>query len=304
MSKWDYNSVINTLTYLDVSSANAKLRRIENELSRPVRDPVADREGLAYMANFKLEQIFDKLLARDRNMERDGSAREYLETELLTLEVIDHDPEDFDRPNYATKVDHLRQDLLYRRKKLAEKFGPEGQRYVEDLIQLPYLIHKTRQGYVYEAAYQAQKGSWLLGGAGVALYAVGLVLIVIAALMPTIWDGMLLGMMDGNASYFLAPVLMVAGLGVVGATAVLRFLSQARVKAGINAAKKRAGYAGNVALLRGKAAKDRAYYNSSPFGPNTADRHSVPAETQSEKLEAIAVLERQLTEAQRWLEAN
>ncbi|WP_109809194.1 hypothetical protein [Sphingosinithalassobacter portus] len=304
MSKWDYNSVINTLTYLDVSSANAKLRRIENELNRPVRDPVADREGLAFMANLELEKIFDKFLMRDREMVRDGSAREYLETELLTFEVIDHDPEDFDRPNYASKVDHLRRDLVYRRNKLVEKFGPDGERHIQDLIQLPYLINKIREGYVYEAAYQAQKGSWLLGRAGVALYAVGLALTFLAALMPAIWDGSLLKMMDGNASYFLAPVLMVAGIGIVGATAVLRFLSHARIKAAVAAAKKRVGFAGDVALLRGKAAKDRAYYNSSPFGTNTADRHRVPAETQPERLEAIKLLEGQLAGATRWLEAN
>ena len=68
--KFDYNSVMNTLTYLDVSSANAKLARIENELNRPVRDPQAEREALALMADLELEKRFEKLenmLAGARN---------------------------------------------------------------------------------------------------------------------------------------------------------------------------------------------------------------------------------------------
>ena len=106
--KFDYNSVMNTLTYLDVSSANAKLRRIEDQLNRPVRDPAADREAAELMTNFKLEESFDKLLVRDAKIEKDGSAREYFQTEILALELVNHEPEDFDRPSYAAKVDQLR----------------------------------------------------------------------------------------------------------------------------------------------------------------------------------------------------
>ncbi|MAN75358.1 MAG: hypothetical protein JKY71_07730 [Alphaproteobacteria bacterium] len=302
--KFDYNSVMNTLTYLDVSSANAKLRRIEDQLNRPVRDPAADREAAELMANFKLEESFDKLLVRDAKIEKDGSAREYFQTEILALELVNHEPEDFDRPSYAAKVDQLRYATFKRRKELAEKFGNEGRRRIEDLIQLPSLIERTKKAYVFEEARRAHKGSWILNGAAIPMYMLGALLVGAAAWLPTYWDGPFLDVMNGDESYRLAPILFASGLGVVGAVAVIRLLVFLRIKTKIGRAKRGVNYEGNVPVSLSKAAKYRADRNARPTTQHTLDRHKFDDSSQDGLKTGLKKLEKMLMDARHWLEKN
>ncbi|WP_084419802.1 hypothetical protein [Henriciella litoralis] len=302
--KFDYNSVMNTLTYLDVASANAKLRRIEGQMNRPARDPVADREAAEFMANFKLEALFDKLLARDAKIEKDGSAREYFQIELLALELVNYEPEDFDRPSYAAKVDQLRYSTFARRRELAEKFGEEGRRRIEDLIQLPSLIDRTKKAYVFEEARRAQKGSWILSGGAIPIYMLGALFVGAAAWLPTYWDGPFLEIMSGDESYRLAPILFTSGLGIVGAIAVLRLFVFSRIKTKIRRAKQQVSYEGEVPVSLSKAAKYRAHQSAHPITPNTLDRHKFDDSSPEGLKTGLQKLEKMLIDARQWLETN
>lgn len=298
MSKYDsLNTVVNTLTYLEVSSANSRLSRMESQLNR---DVMLAREQ-AYSQQRAIDQVygFIKQYEKVRGASEVGARFRYLQATLLSMDLENFDESDL--PSLEDRRIFL--DLLNGvenlRSALAADIGEDGQKVVQDVIQLPGLIGTAKEEYVAIEALEAARGAWLGGALGTILVALALMTTVAGAFLPSYWDTKLAEVMDGNQSYALAPMMTYGGLAVLIVLIALRFFARTGARRRVRKAARKVGFQG-VLPVKGVGASKARFLNlvtqmrllGADSGPYAYDR-----KTKKTMLAGIEALEARLSTA-------
>lgn len=256
MSKYDsLNTVVNTLTYLEVSSANSRLSRMESQLNR---DMMLAREQ-AYSQQRAIDQVygFIKQYERVRAANDTGARFRYLQATLLTMDLENFDESDLPGLEDRRIFLDLKGNVDSLRSALGAEVGAEGQKVARDVIELPALIDTAKEEYVAVEALNAARGAWLAGGIGLALLFLALAVTLVGAFLPSFWDSQLAEVVGGNQSYELAPILAYGGLAVLAVLVVLRFLARSGARQRIRKAAQRAGFQGVLPMKGARVAKER-----------------------------------------------
>lgn len=299
MSKNDtLNTVVNTLTYLEVSSANNKLNRLEAQQNREFMQARA----AAYQHQRAIDQVYG-LQKQYEKVATDSGVKpifRYLQAELLTrdLEAFDeYELGDLESRNFFLELEKKTHRL---RSELGAQVGEAGQTSVREFIELPPLIESAKLDHVYVEALSAAKGAWLASGFVTFIMILALLGSAAGAGFAYAQETDLAFIIDGNLSYQLAPMLVWGGLGVIGVLTVLRFLARAGAKRRINKARKRVGVSIRVPLLGKTASAKRAGDNVSrtiKLGSNRGP-YAFDARTKKSLLEGISTLEKRFQAAQ------
>jgi hypothetical protein len=257
MSKNDtLNTVLNTLTYLEASSANSKLGRLEREQNRAFMQA----RSAAYAQQRAIDQVygFRKQFDQVANDSGANPLLRFLQAELLMRDLFafdEHDLPDLQSREYfldlQTKVEQLRSQL-------EAQVGEDGQARVLEFIDLPPLIESSKRDHVYVEALSAAQGAWALSGPMTALLFIALLCCGAGAGLAYYWHTEISQFIDGNTSYRIAPLLVWGGLSAVVVLIALRIFARIGAKHRINAARKRVGITEKVPLLSAKESMKRA----------------------------------------------
>lgn len=256
MSKYDsLNTVVNTLTYLEVSSANSRLSRMESQLNR---DVMLAREQ-AYSQQRAIDRVygFIKQYDRVRGASEAGARFRYLQAMLLSMDLENFDESDLPSLEDRRIFLDLQNRVENLRSALATEIGEDGQRVVQDVIQLPRLIETAKEEYVAIEALNAARSAWLAGAWGTMLVALALLATLAGAFLPSYWDTQFADMVGGDQSYTLAPMLAYGGLAVLTALIALRFFVRASARKRVRQAAQTAGFQGVLPMKGAGASKSR-----------------------------------------------
>ncbi|ABI76170.1 hypothetical protein HNE_2862 [Hyphomonas neptunium ATCC 15444] len=256
MSKYDsLNTVVNTLTYLEVSSTNSRLSRMESQLNR---DIMLAREQ-AYSQQRAIDQVygFIKQYEKLREASDAGARFRYLQATLLSMDLERFDESDLPGLEDRRIFLDLQNGVESLRSALGEEIGDDGQKVVRDVIHLPGLIDTAKEEYVALEALNAARRAWLAGAWGTILVALALLTILAGAFLPSYWDTQFADLMGGDQSYTLAPMLAYGGLAVLIALIALRFFVRAGARKRIRRAAQAAGFQGVLPMKGAGASKTR-----------------------------------------------
>jgi len=256
MSKNDsLNTVVNTLTYLEVSSANSRLSRMEAQMNREFAQ--------ARMQAFAQQHAIDTVYALRKQFAQveaatDAGARlRHLQCMLLLLDLSRFNVNALPDLQSREYFHNLHQQVLALKNQLAAEIGPEGEAVTRDLILLPDLIDTAKEQYVALEALNAARGAWLVGGLCTVLMLLALLTTIAGSLLPRYWDTQLANYLDGNQTYALAPMLTYGGLVVLGVFVALRLVARSGARARIRRAAKKVNAKGVLPLKGAGASKKR-----------------------------------------------
>ena len=256
MSKYDsLNTVVNTLTYLEVSSANSRLSRMEAEMTQEFAR--ARRQAFAQQHAIDTVYALRKQFAQIEAAAEAGPRLRYLQCMLLLMDLSRFNENALPDLQSREYFHNLHQQVQALKNQLAAQVGPEGEAVVQDLIQLPGLIGTAKEEYVAVEALNAAEGAWLAGGLGTFLMLLALAGAIAGYLLPQYWDTELAEVIDGNKTYVLAPIIAYGSLAVLAALVMLRFLSRMGARGRIMRAAKKVGTAGVLPLKSTGVSKQR-----------------------------------------------
>ena len=241
------NTVVNTLTYLDVSAANSRLGRMEADMNRQFA--MARMEAYQQQSAINQVSAFRKQFDQIETAEGLSDRLRYLQTTLLLMDLSEFDDDILPDLQSKDYFFNLQKQVSAYSRALEARIGPKGKEIVRDILQLPGLIESAKQDYVaVEALNAAEKvkfGSplftvllWILLGG-----------LLVAAALPFVWDSELSQMVDGETTYLIAPVLALVSFGLILLITLARIASRNKAKKYIARAKKEVGLSKHVRLL-------------------------------------------------------
>ena len=241
------NTVVNTLTYLDVSAANSRLGRMEADMNRQFA--MARMEAYQQQSAINQVSAFRKQFDQIETAEGLSDRLRYLQTTLLLMDLSEFDDDILPDLQSKDYFFNLQKQVSAYSRALEARIGPKGQEIVRDILQLPGLIESAKQDYVaVEALNAAEKVKFssplftvllwiLLGG------------LLVAAALPFVWDSELSQMVDGETTYLIAPVVALVSFGLILLITLARIASRSKAKKYIARAKKEVGLSKHVRLL-------------------------------------------------------
>lgn len=299
MSKHDtLNTVVNTLTYLEVSSANKKLNRLEAQQNREFMQARA----AAYQHQRAIDQVYG-LQKQFETLATSAGVKpifRYLQAELLVRDLEQFDEfelGDLESRKFFLNLEKKATDL---KSELGAQVGGAGQVSVQEFIELPPLIESTKLDHVYVEALSAAEGAWLSSRFVTAIMILMLLGVAAAVGLAYSQESSWAFIIDGNLSYRLAPLLVWGGVAGIGALTLLRFFARAAAKGRIRRACKCVGITTRVPLLSKSASAKRAGENVSRSIKLGSDRgpYAIDARTKKSLLDGISTLEKRFAAAQ------